>query len=57
MQEAQKEREEKLVQLLLERIERYVKGDKVGFTTWAQEEAHQLAEAGEVAIKSKSPLH
>jgi hypothetical protein len=48
MQEAQKEREEKLVQLLLERIERYVKGDKVGFTTWAQEEAHQLAEAGEV---------
>lgn len=32
---------------MLERIEQYVKGDKVGFASWAEEEGHQLAEAGE----------
>ncbi|KAH9545180.1 hypothetical protein CY35_12G035100 [Sphagnum magellanicum] len=42
---AQKEREQKLVQLLLDRVDRYVKGDKQGFTQWATNEAHQLAES------------
>lgn len=46
LQEVQKERETNLAELLLERIEPYIKGDKGGFTTWAQSEAHQLAEAG-----------
>jgi len=46
-QVVQKERETQLAALLLERIDPYVKGDKVVFTTWAQEEVHQLAEAGE----------
>jgi RNAse (barnase) inhibitor barstar len=43
--QGQKERETQLAALLLERIDRYVKGDKAGFTAWAQEEGHQLAEA------------
>ncbi|KAG0604426.1 hypothetical protein M758_10G171200 [Ceratodon purpureus] len=43
--EGQKERELQLKDLLLERIDPYVKGDKVGFASWAEEEAHQLAEA------------
>ncbi|XP_024396902.1 chaperone protein dnaJ 10 isoform X2 [Physcomitrium patens] len=43
--EAQREREAQLAVLLLERIDRYVKGDKQGFTTWAQEEGLQLVEA------------
>ena len=51
IQEGQKEREAQLKVLLLERIERYVKGDKVGFVTWAHEEANQLAEAGEYMYK------
>lgn len=50
-QEAQKERETQLAGLLRERIDRYMRGDKVGFTTWAQEEGHQLAEAGEYISK------
>jgi hypothetical protein len=45
VQTAQKEREQKLVQLLLDRVDRYVKGDKQGFTQWATNEAHQLAES------------
>jgi hypothetical protein len=52
--EGQKEREKKLKELLLERIEPYVKGDKVWFANWAQVEAHQLAEAafGEAMLRT-----
>ncbi len=46
MQNVQKEREQKLVELLLIRLDPYVKGDKEGFTQWATAEARQLAEAG-----------
>lgn len=50
VQTAQKEREQKLVQLLLDRVDRYVKGDKQGFTQWATNEAHQLAESGKLCL-------
>jgi hypothetical protein len=46
VQNAQKEREQKLVELLLARLDPYVKGDKERFTQWATAEARQLAEAG-----------
>ncbi|XP_024385053.1 chaperone protein dnaJ 10 isoform X2 [Physcomitrium patens] len=42
---AQKDREEQLANLLRDRIDLYVKGDKQGFVSWAQEESSQLAEA------------
>jgi hypothetical protein len=40
--EVQRAREEKLVQHLLQRIERYVKGDKAGFVEWAKRERENL---------------
>lgn len=43
--ETQKEREAQLKTLLLERIDPYVQDKREQFTTWAQEESHQLAEA------------
>lgn len=46
-QETQKEREAQLKTLLLERIDPYVQDKREQFTTWAQDESHQLAEAGE----------
>ncbi|CAK9229667.1 unnamed protein product [Sphagnum jensenii] len=45
LKNVQKEREQKLVELLLVRLDPYVKGDKEGFTQWATAEARQLAEA------------
>jgi len=46
LQKIQSEREEKLVRNLLERIERYVRGDKVGFVDWARKERENLKDAG-----------
>lgn len=46
LQKIQSEREEKLVRNLLDRIERYVRGDKVGFVEWAREAREKLKYAG-----------
>lgn len=46
LQVVQNEREEKLVRLLLERIEPYVRGDKVGFVSWARKERENLKDTG-----------
>ncbi|CAM6034230.1 unnamed protein product [Sphagnum compactum] len=43
--EIQVKRERTLVTRLLERIEPYVRGDKLGFTNWAMEERNRLKEA------------
>jgi len=45
-QEVQKEREEKLVQFLLKRIEPYVRDDKLGFVAWARKERENLKDNG-----------
>ncbi|KAG0621251.1 hypothetical protein M758_3G004800 [Ceratodon purpureus] len=42
MKAVQNEREEKLVRLLLERIEPYVRGEKVEFVNWARKERENL---------------
>ena len=46
LQAVQNEREEKLVRLLLERIEPYVRGEKVEFVNWARKERENLKDTG-----------
>jgi len=45
-QEVQNEREQKLVQLLLKRIEPYVSEDKLAFVAWARKERESLKDNG-----------
>ncbi|XP_024364655.1 chaperone protein dnaJ 10 isoform X2 [Physcomitrium patens] len=50
MKEVQKEREEKLAKLLLDRIAPYVTGDKDDFVNWARNERETLKDAGVLQI-------
>lgn len=49
-QVVQKEREEKLVQKLKDRLNLYVQGNKVDFIKNAEEEALRLSSAGQMLI-------
>lgn len=46
LQEIQRAREEKLVKSLLDKIEKYVRGDRDGFVDWARRERENLKDAG-----------
>lgn len=50
MQAVQKEREDKLAQILKDRLNPYVQGDKEGFMHHAKSEVQRLNNAGRTSI-------
>lgn len=56
VQELQKEREQKLIQVLKDRLHLYVSGQKEQFAAWASSEARRLSQAGKVLSFFSTPI-
>lgn len=54
IQAIQKEREEKLIKILKDRLQPYVAGDKSEFVNWATTEASHLSQVGRTLSSSIS---